>query len=345
MATFLQNLVLEPENIRDLRQLINLDTLRDERIQDYFRVVSARHGDPVGLIGKGDPIGAAGCNCSPTYESWAPANALKRWSLGCWEAALKLCWKDMEGTVAEYALKNGTNIGDLNNTQVMSEVIFPLLRDLYIDLVWRLAWFGDTNADTQTNGGAIDDNVDPTLVQAVDGLWVAILTQIGVDATQQTSITTLAGGNTKSDVLTFGALKIIEQMMLDANAQTNALSNKVIYMTAAFASAIEYDMRASGCGCLPWEQRVDGIRTTSWNGVQYVALPKWDEYIAYFESGNSPYRAVLTNRDNILIGTPGGEFAMDFDMHFDRITRQMYMYATGKIGAMLLNDMAFQAAF
>ena len=45
------------------------------------------------------------------------------------------------------------------------------------------------------------------------------------------------------------------------------------------------------------------------------------------------------------IGTPAGEFAQDFDMHFDRITRMMYIYGTGKIGAMLLNDAAFQAAF
>ena len=345
MASFLENLTLEPENIRDLRQLINLDTLRDERIQDYFRVVSARNGDPVGLIGKGDPIGAAGCGCSPTYASWGPDNALKRWELGCWEAPLKVCWKDMEGTIAEYALKNGTPIGDLNGTQVMSEVIYPLITDLYIDLVWRLAWFGDTAADTQTNGGAIDDNVDPDLVKAVDGLWKAIATQIAIDSNQLTDISTLAGGNTKTDVLTFGALKIIEQMMLDANAATNALTNKVIYMTAAFASAIDFEMRQGGCGCLPWEERVNGVRTTSWNGVQYIALPKWDEYIAYFESGNSPYRAVLTNRENILIGTPAGEFAQDFDMHFDRITRMMYIYGTGKIGAMLLNDAAFQAAF
>ena len=144
MATFLENLTLEPENIRDLRQLINLDTLRDERIQDYFRVLNARHGDPVGLIGKGAPLGVAGCGCGPTYESWAPDNALKRWDLGCWEVPITLCWKDMEGTIAEYALKNGTPIGDLNGTQIMSEVIYPLLSDLYVDLVWRLAWFGDT---------------------------------------------------------------------------------------------------------------------------------------------------------------------------------------------------------
>ena len=341
-ATFLEHLTLEPENIRDLRQLINIDTLRDERIQDYFRVLSARHGDPVGLIGKGAPIGVAGCGCGPTYDSWAPDNALKRWDLGCWEVPISLCWKDMEGTIAEYALKNGTPIGDLNGTQIMSEVIYPLLTDLYVDLIWRLAWFGDTTADTQTNGGAIDDNVDPALVQAVDGLWKAIVAQIAIDSNQLTSITT----NTKAAMLVQGvASGYIEQMMVDANAATMALTDKVIYMTAAFATALEWDFRQSGCGCLPWEERVNGIRTASWNGVQYVALPKWDEYIQYFESGNNPYRAVLTNRDNILIGTPGGEFVMDFDMHFDRITRAMYIYGTGKLGAMLRNDAAFQAAF
>ena len=342
MATFLENLTLEPENIRDLRQLINIDTLRDERIQDYFRVLNARHGDPVGLIGKGAPIGTAGCGCGPEYEAFAPANVLKRWDLGCWQAPLAVCWKDMEGTIAEYALKNGTPIGDLNGTQVMSEVIYPLINDLYVDLVWRLAWFGDTAADIQTNGGAIDDNVDPALVQAVDGLWKAILTQVAIDSNQQTAIST----NTKAAVIQAGVpMGIIEQMMVDANASTMALTNKVIYMTSAFATALEWDMRQSGCGCMPWEERVNGVRTTSWNGIQYIALPKWDEYIQYFESGNSPYRAVLTNRDNILIGTPGGEFVQDFDMYFDRITRAMYIYGTGKLGAMFANDAAFQAAF
>lgn len=342
MATFLENLTLSPENIRDLRQLINLDTLRDERVQNYFRVVTAKTGDPVGLIGKGDPIGAAGCGCDPTYESWAPENQLKRWALGCWEAPLKVCWKDMQGTIAEYALKNGTPIGDLTGTQVMSEVIYPLLTDLYVDLVWRLAWFGDTGADTIANGGSIANSVDPSLVKAVDGLWKAILAQITIDGGQRTTITT----NTKAGVLVAGVpLGVIEQMMIDANASTSALQDKVIYMTQAMATAIDWDMRQSGCGCLPWEQRVNGIRTTSWNGIQYIALPKWDEYISYFEGGSKPYRAVLTNRDNILIGTPAGEFVQDFDIYFDHISRNMFMYATGFIGAMLLNDKAFQAAF
>jgi hypothetical protein len=111
----------------------------------------------------------------------------------------------------------------------------------------------------------------------------------------------------------------------------------------AMATALEWDMRNSGCGCMPWEDRVNGVRTTKWNGIEYIALPKWDEYIDTFEGGNAPYRAILTNRDNILIGTPSGEFVQDFDLYFDRISRNMFLYGTGKIGAMFVNDDAFQA--
>ena len=344
MATFLQNLTLSPENIRDLRQLINVDLWRDERLQDYFRVVPARHGDPVGLIGKGNPIGTAGCGCDPTYEKFAPSNTLKRWELGCWEAPLKVCWKDMEGTIAEYALKNGTPIGDLNGTQVMSEVIEPLLTDLYVDLVWRLAWFGNTAAENESDGGSIDDSLNPALVTAVDGLWKQVLARTA----QNTAVSdyTANASNTKADVLVAGIpTKLIEQMMVDANAATMALPNKVIYMTMAMATALEWDMRNSGCGCMPWEDRVNGVRTTKWNGIEYIALPKWDEYLNTFEGSGSPYRAILTNRDNILIGTPSGEFVQDFDLYFDRISRNMFLYGTGKIGAMFVNDDAFQALY
>ena len=347
MATFLQNLTLSPENIRDLRQLINVDLWRDERLQDYFRIVPARHGDPVGLIGKGNPIGTAGCGCDPEYAKFAPSNTLKRWNLGCWQAPLKVCWKDMEGTIAEYALKNGTPIGDLNGTQVMSEVIEPLLTDLYVDLVWRLAWFGDTGAENVSDGGNIANTLDPSLVTAVDGLWTQIFNHVGSNApAQQTNVNTIAGGTTKSNVIVAGIpTKLIEQMMVDANAATMALPNKVIYMTMAMATALEWDMRNSGCGCMPWEERVNGVRTTTWNGIEYIALPKWDEYINTFEGGSMPYRAILTNRDNILIGTPSGEFVQDFDLYFDRISRNMFLYGTGKIGAMFVNDNAFQALY
>jgi hypothetical protein len=342
MATFLQNLTLSPENIRDLRQLINVDLWRDERLQDYFRVVPARHGDPVGLIGKGNPIGTAGCGCDPEYAKFAPSNTLKRWNLGCWQAPLKVCWKDMEGTIAEYALKNGTPIGDLNGTQVMSEVIEPLLTDLYVDLVWRLAWFGDTAAENISDGGVIVNTLDSSLVNAVDGLWK----QIYGSSMQTSRVADVTDSNTKGDVLVAGVpTKLIEQMMVDANAATMALPNKVIYMTMAMATALEWDMRNSGCGCMPWEDRVNGVRTTKWNGIEYIALPKWDEYIDTFEGGSMPYRAVLTNRDNILIGTPSGEFVQDFDLYFDRISRNMFLYGTGKIGAMFVNDSAFHALY
>ena len=342
MATFLENLLIQPENIRDLSQLINIDTLRDERIQDYVRVVRAKNGDPVGLIGKGNPIGTTGCGCDPTYGSLAPFNALKRWELGCWVAPLKICYTEMEGTIAEYALKNGTAIGDLNGTQVMSEVIYPIINDLLVDLIWRIAWFGDTDAENITDGGSITNGVDTDLITVADGLWKRIFAQVAVNSAQRTAITT----NTKSAMTAQGAATaLIDQMLIDAGPEIMAKSGKFIYMTQALATAFDMDLRKSNCCNLPWNQVTEGITTTTYNGITYVAVAKWDELIATFENGAMPYRAILTTKDNLLVGTPAGEFVNDFDFYFDHISRNFYIYGTGKIGTMLLEDKAFQAAY
>ena len=342
MATFLENLLIQPENIRDLSQLINIDTLRDERIQDYVRVVRAKNGDPVGLIGKGNPIGTTGCGCDPTYGSLAPFNALKRWELGCWVAPLKICYTEMEGTIAEYALKTGTAIGDLNGTQVMSEVIYPIINDLLVDLIWRIAWFGDTDAENITDGGSITNGVDTDLITVADGLWKRIFAQVAVNSAQRTAITT----NTKAAMTAQGAATaLIDQMLIDAGPEIMAKSGKVIYMTQALATAFDMDLRKSNCCNLPWNQVTEGITTTTYNGITYVAVAKWDELIATFENGAMPYRAILTTKDNLLVGTPAGEFVNDFDFYFDRISRNFYIYGTGKIGTMLLEDKAFQAAY
>lgn len=342
MATFLENLLIQPENIRDLAQLINVDTLRDERIQDYVRVVRAKNGDPVGLIGKGNPIGTVGCGCDPEYGSLAPANVLKRWAMGCWVAPLEICYTEIEGTIAEYALKNGTAIGDLNGTQVMSEVIEPIINDLLVDLIWRIVWFGDTNAQNISDGGSITNGVDTKLITVADGLWKRIFARVATNAAQRTAITT----NTKAAMTAQGAATtLIDQMILDANPKTMKKSGKVIYMTQALATAFDFDLRKTNCCNLPWEQIVDGISTTTYNGIKYVALPKWDEMIDYFENGAKPYRAVLSTRDNLLAGVPSGEFVNDFDFFFDKNSRKFKIYGTGKLGTMLLEDDAFQAAY
>jgi hypothetical protein len=248
----------------------------------------------------------------------------------------------MEGTIAEYALKTGTAIGDLNGTQVLTEVVYPIINDLLVDLIWRIVWFGDTNAQNIEDGGSITNGIDTKLISVADGLWKRIFAQVAINGAQRTAITT----NTKAAMTTQGAATtLIDQMVLDANPKTMKKSGKVIYMTQAMATAFDIDLRKTNCCNLPWQQVVDGISTTAYNGIKYVALPKWDEMIEYFENGAKPYRALLTTRDNLLAGTPAGQFVNDFDFFFDKNSRKFKIYGTGKLGTMLLENDAFQAAY
>ena len=141
----------------------------------------------------------------------------------------------------------------------MSEVIEPLINDLLVDLIWRIAWFGDTEAENVSDGGSITNGVDTDLITVADGLWKHIYAQVAINGAQRTAITT----NTKAAMTAQGAAtSLIDQMIIDAGPEIMTKSGKVIYMTQAMATAFDIDLRKTNCCNLPWDQVTEGISTT-----------------------------------------------------------------------------------
>ena len=170
MAQYFTNLPLSPENLRSLRDAIIKKVLDDENLRRVLTIKRVRTGEPLAIIGEMDAVGHAGAGCNPTYEQIGIGNSLQRWALGAWEIALEICYKDFEGTMAEYALRAGTPIGDLTGTEIMA-IYLELLETQMRRMLWRLAWFGDTTAQNITNGGVITNGEDVTLLTPNDGLW------------------------------------------------------------------------------------------------------------------------------------------------------------------------------
>ena len=54
-------------------------------------------------------------------------NSQKRWELGDWNIPIKICYEALKGSIAEYTLKTGTEIGDLTSTEFMTYIIRPAL--------------------------------------------------------------------------------------------------------------------------------------------------------------------------------------------------------------------------
>ena len=342
MAKYFSNIVLEPENIRSLRDALIKKLVDDEDFRRSFTVKKVRNGEPLAILGEMDAVGKAGAGCSPTFEQVGIGNTQKRWALGDWQIAQAICYENLEETIAEYCLKSGTAIGDVTGTDFMA-IYLELLETQMKRMIWRLAWFGDTAADTIANGGVLTNGTDKTLFTVCDGLWKELFTIGTGDPTKVTAISAnsqLTYATQKSTMLAAGyATGIVDQILIDANGMINANGEAVLMMNKKFADALAHDIKATYKTNLPFERIFDGFYLAEYGGVKIASIATWDYIIDTFENTgtawNLPYRAVLANPKNLLVGCDANDPVSDLDIWFNKDERQVKVYAAGKLDTMV----------
>jgi hypothetical protein len=353
MAKILNNLLLEEKDITDLRQLIALTILQDEDFKKYTRIVPAVNGEKVGFIGDMMDVGVAGGGCNPNYQAATIANSEKKWELGDWEIALELCYKDVEGTIAEYTLRTGAQIGDLTGTQFLNEIIRPALERQMKRMYWRLGWFGDKNAQNIGDGGIITDSKDVKFITPADGFFKRIFAQGTANASQVTAIAANAKATfaeAKAAMIVKGvATDLVDKVLMDADARISEQPDAMLMMTKVMADALAWDLKKTYNANLEWNTIFEGFDVAEYNGVQVARIGIWDQMIrAYENSGtklNKPYRVVYGSPQNFVTGIPGADLSTELDIWVDRKARTTNIYSTGKIGTILVEDGMFQAAY
>lgn len=349
----LENLLLSERDIRDLGELIPLTILKDEDFNKYVNVkTNVRHGDQLGFIGELSAIGKSGAGCNPTYGKLSIENSEKRWSLGDWEIAKEICYKELEGTIAELAFKTGTDIADLTGTQFANQILYPALDVAVRKMIWRIGWFNDKTASNVADGGVITDGVDLSLMNVEDGLFKRIFTQVAVNAGQRTEIAAngeASAAAQKSAMWQKGvATGIVDSVLADADARI-AENGGILMMTRSMASALANDIKKTYNTQLQWETIFDGFDVTEYDGVTVARIGIWDEMIRTYENNgtklNLPYRVVFGNPQNFLVGTGGASIFDKFDVWFERKERTNNIYATGKMGTLIAEEELFQVAY
>lgn len=342
MAKYFQNIPLQPENLESLRDAVIKKVLDDEDLRRVVTIKRVRSGEPLAIIGEMDAVGHAGAGCNPTYEEIGIANSVQRWALGAWEIALKICYENLEDTIAEYSLRTGTAIGDLTGTDFMA-IFMELLVTQVRRMLWRLIWFGDTTADNISDGGVITNGVDPTLLTANNGLWKRLFAIATADATKRTVISANTGNsyaNQKSAMLAAGyATTLVDNILLDASSRVNANGAATLFVNKKFADYLAHDIKVTYKVNMPFERIFDGFYLGYYGGVQIGAIETWDYMIDTYENTgakwNLPFRAVLANPNNLLVGVDKQNPVDDLDIIFDRVNRMNHIYATGKLDTMV----------
>jgi hypothetical protein len=354
MANFFENISVDPKDVLDLKELIPLSIDQDEDYQKYINLKKVKNGDPIGYIGDMDDVGIAGGGCDPTYQEVGIVNSQKRWELGSWNIPIKICYEALKGTIAEYTLKTGTDIGDLTSTEFLSYIIRPALERQMKRMIWRFAWFGNKSIANIKDGGVLTDTVTrKELFTTCDGFFKRIFAQCTANAKQLTVIaanaqTTYAA--TKAAMLTEGvATGIMDKILMDADSRITSDSNALVLMTKAMADALHWDIKQKFHDRMEWTTVFDGFDVSVYDGVKIARVSIWDRFItAYENSGtklNLPYRAVLGNINNFLVGSDQDGLISDLDIWFEKKERRNYIYSQGKIGTNLLENDMFQAAY
>lgn len=347
----LEHLTLQPENLASIKDAIQETFFKDEDFSSFVNIMKVKNDDPIALIGEMETVGKAGGGCDPTYEEKGIANSQKRWELGQWEIPIKICYEALKGSIAEYSLKTGTEIGDLTSTDYMTIYTDALQRAMQ-QMIWRFGWFGDKAAALAgAGGGKLTAGSDVSMFNVCDGLFKRIFT-----ATATKNHTTIAANSEATAAAQVSALRkkgaataVVDAILMDVDTRIIDDSDAVLLMTRSLADALAYDIKQTYHDIMPFDKVFDGFDVATYNGVKIARVGIWDRMINAYEKGettvNLPHRAVFCNPKHLMVGTDADALISDLDIFFDQKERRNYIYATGKIGTALLEENMIHAAY
>ncbi|WP_290390999.1 hypothetical protein, partial [uncultured Bacteroides sp.] len=259
--------------IRDLGELLFLTVFNDPEIERVLTIsTGVYNGQKLGYIDDMGDVGKNKSGCSPTYDNINITGVEKEWALGPWQIAKHICYTELENTIAKYSLNTGTEIAYLPDTPYWNDVLVPLLQRAMVEMFWRIAWFGDTDAKNVADSGLLTTGVDKTLFTMADGLWKRLkaitatnahqLTTIEANTTKDTSATPkVTYASQKAAIRKEGvAIGIVDDMLSDADSRIFDKEDHAIMMTNSLFKALRNDVKKLHNLQLEVEQVTSGIQ-------------------------------------------------------------------------------------
>lgn len=351
-----KNLTKDNGAVKDLRDLLVLTNFVDEALEQFFTFrQNVANGEKLGWTGEMEDIGWAGAPCNPEYKTPTIPAAEKTWDIGQWSTPLKWCYEDFMNTIAEYALKTGTDIGDLTSTDIMDVIIYPAL-DLAIKrMFWRFIWFGDKEAANiaEESGGNITAGFDVELFKPCDGFFKQLFAVTASNAAQRTTITANAEASyalQMSKIKEAGvAIGIFDSVLESADPRISGLDGAGLFVTKSLGDALTKDLKREYKLILEWEQIFKGLDVSEYNGTPIYRVSIWDRMIQKYQNDgkklNLPHRAVFGSPKQLFVGSPAGQIISDLELWFNQDERVTKAYSAGRLGCLIGEDNLFQLAY
>lgn len=348
---------LTPDNgaITDLRELLFLSVMQSPALESTFTVYpGAEQGKNVSLVGKMGMVGEYQPNCEPAWNATSIDFTEKKWDLGEWTISEQICYKDLMNTLVRHAMRTKTSVADLTGTDYIDIVVEPKLREAMSDMLWRLSWFGDKDADNVSNGGILTNGLDNKYFTISDGFFKRLFAITAANADQKISIAanTAATYQAQRDGIRQEgvAIGIMDKLVYDADIRIRQAADRVVLCTQSFADALAIDAKRTTGSDLQWESLFDGlVSATRFNGEEILAINKWDTMIKAFEDNgttlNKPHRALYTSKSNLLAGVRSNNLIEELQIWFSQDHQVNRLLARDEMGTMILDEEMIRFAY
>lgn len=339
--------------LRDLGELLWLTTFNNPDIELVMsQQTGIFNGQKLGYIDDMGDVGKNQSGCSPTYDNVNVNGIEKEWKLGPWQIPLKMCYEELENTLAKYGLNWGTNIHNLTETPYWTDILIPLLQRAMTEMYWRITFFGDTDAKNIADSGLLSAGIDPKLFTMCDGFFKHLKAITAANPYQLTKIAANAESTyvkQKNAIRQDGvAIGILDDMLSDADSRIFDKDDHAIFMTNSLFKALRNDVKKLHNLQLEVEHVTGGIQMSKYDGHNIIVLDIWDRMIKKYEDNgislNCPHRALLTSPQNLFAGTTAQDAISDISVTFDDVTRLNHIFAQSNIGTLVGEDALVQVA-
>lgn len=222
------------------------------------------------------------------------------------------------------------------------------LVDAIADDILLKSFFGDTAAAV-TPAGDLTAGTTVGLFTPFDGFWKQILTGVAATTVYRYTITENAGASYAAQAALASDRAYLAFVDIYDNADSRLFkSNPVFQVTRSIYNNYRGYLESKSLS-FDVSRTEDGTTKDSFRGIPIIIRDDWDRNIkTYFDNGTTyldPHRIILTDINNIPIGTLSEEDFGKLDIWYERKDKTHYMDAALSLDAKLLEEYMISVAY
>lgn len=253
----------------------------------------------------------------------------KKWETSMIACKIPICINSFDENFLLFWNQHKRIFGDADLASALMQYIIDLFQKNLRAAIWRRVWFADSASTNEYLEGA--DGVF-TQAEAMDGKKIAV-----TENTAETGLTGAALYAYLTEAYEYASLQPWWNPATVRFEMTQAMASVLVSWLNSMG-----DRTGINCECYSADG-LTAMRTFSVDGdLRIFGIPvhvhrEFDGVINAFNLGN-PYRALLTNETNILVGTTELDQLPSFDVWYSRDDDKIYIKGGANVGAALVTN-------